>query len=72
MNAHSFPRKVTVLGSTGSVGMSTLDLFEQAGVELEIVGLTATPRAWPNRPCAGVRRWRSSRTSLSCRSCASA
>ena len=37
----SLPRKVTILGSTGSIGMSTLDLFERAGVELEVVGLTA-------------------------------
>ena len=37
----SLPRKVTILGSTGSIGTSTLDLFERAGVELEVVGLTA-------------------------------
>jgi 1-deoxy-D-xylulose-5-phosphate reductoisomerase len=37
----SLPRKVSVLGSTGSIGVSTLDLFAQAGVELEVVGLTA-------------------------------
>ena len=40
MNAHALPRKVTVLGSTGSVGLSTLDLFELAKVEVEVVGLT--------------------------------
>ena len=37
----SLPRKVTILGSTGSIGVSTLDLFEQAGLELDMVGLTA-------------------------------
>ena len=37
----SLPRKVTILGSTGSVGVSTLDLFEKAGVEVEVVALTA-------------------------------
>ena len=37
----NLPRKVSVLGSTGSIGVSTLDLFEQAGVDVEIVGLTA-------------------------------
>ncbi len=37
----SLPRKVSILGSTGSIGMSTLDLFEQAGVELDMIGLTA-------------------------------
>ncbi|MBU2137223.1 MAG: 1-deoxy-D-xylulose-5-phosphate reductoisomerase, partial [Alphaproteobacteria bacterium] len=40
MNAHVLPRKVTVLGATGSVGMSTLDLFDLAKVEVEVVGLT--------------------------------
>lgn len=34
------PRRVSVLGSTGSVGVSTLDLLEKAGVEVEIVALT--------------------------------
>jgi len=41
MGSLSLPRKVSVLGSTGSIGVSTLDLFELAGVELEVVGLTA-------------------------------
>ncbi|MEW5687611.1 MAG: 1-deoxy-D-xylulose-5-phosphate reductoisomerase [Pseudomonadota bacterium] len=39
--ALNLPRKVSVLGSTGSIGVSTLDLFDQAGVEIEVVGLTA-------------------------------
>jgi len=34
-----------VLGSTGSVGVSTLDLFEQSGVELEVVALAAGRKA---------------------------
>ena len=38
-------RTVTLLGSTGSIGVSTLDLFEQATVhgsaEVEVIGLTA-------------------------------
>jgi 1-deoxy-D-xylulose-5-phosphate reductoisomerase len=33
-------RAVTVLGSTGSVGESTLDLLERAGADVEIVALT--------------------------------
>ena len=41
MGSLSLPRKVTILGSTGSVGVSTLDLFEKAGVEVEVVALTA-------------------------------
>ncbi|MFZ5720012.1 MAG: 1-deoxy-D-xylulose-5-phosphate reductoisomerase [Pseudomonadota bacterium] len=39
--ALSLPRRVTILGSTGSIGVSTLDLFEQAGVEVEVTALTA-------------------------------
>ncbi|MGA0607112.1 1-deoxy-D-xylulose-5-phosphate reductoisomerase [Phenylobacterium sp. VNQ135] len=39
--ALNLPRKVSVLGSTGSIGVSTLDLFEQAEVEVEVVALTA-------------------------------
>lgn len=39
--ALSLPRRVTILGSTGSIGVSTLDLFEQAGVEVEVMALTA-------------------------------
>jgi 1-deoxy-D-xylulose-5-phosphate reductoisomerase len=41
MGPLSLPRKVSVLGSTGSIGVSTLDLFEKAKVEVEIVALTA-------------------------------
>ncbi|HEX3407230.1 MAG TPA: 1-deoxy-D-xylulose-5-phosphate reductoisomerase, partial [Caulobacteraceae bacterium] len=33
-------RTVTILGSTGSVGESTLDLLEQAGADVEILALT--------------------------------
>jgi 1-deoxy-D-xylulose-5-phosphate reductoisomerase len=38
-------RRVTVLGATGSVGVSTLELLEQSGVEAEIVALTAGHKA---------------------------
>jgi 1-deoxy-D-xylulose-5-phosphate reductoisomerase len=41
MGPLSLPRKVSVLGSTGSIGVSTLDLFTQAKVEVEIVALAA-------------------------------
>lgn len=34
-------RRITVLGSTGSIGVSTLSLFEESGAEVEIVALTA-------------------------------
>jgi 1-deoxy-D-xylulose-5-phosphate reductoisomerase len=41
MGPLSLPRKVSVLGSTGSIGVSTLDLFERAKVEVEVVALAA-------------------------------
>jgi len=34
------PRTVTVLGSTGSVGESTLDLLDRAGADIEVIALT--------------------------------
>lgn len=34
-------RTVTILGSTGSIGVSTLDLFEKSAVDIEIFALTA-------------------------------
>jgi len=56
------PRSVTVLGSTGSVGVSTLDLLERSGEELEIRTLTA------GRNLAGVveqaLKWRPTRVIL--------
>jgi 1-deoxy-D-xylulose-5-phosphate reductoisomerase len=41
MGTLSLPRSVSVLGSTGSIGVSTLDLFDKAGVEIEVVALAA-------------------------------
>ncbi|USQ93755.1 1-deoxy-D-xylulose-5-phosphate reductoisomerase [Caulobacter sp. RL271] len=41
MGALTLPRKVVVLGSTGSIGLSTLSLFEESGVPVEILALTA-------------------------------
>ncbi|KQV57147.1 MULTISPECIES: 1-deoxy-D-xylulose-5-phosphate reductoisomerase [unclassified Caulobacter] len=35
------PRKVVVLGSTGSIGLSTLSLFEESGAPVEVLALTA-------------------------------
>ncbi len=40
MGPLSIPRRLSVLGSTGSVGVSTLDLLEKAEVDVEIVALT--------------------------------
>lgn len=56
MGTLSLPRKVSVLGSTGSVGVSTLDLFAQAGVEVEVIGLTAGRNA--ARLAEQALRWR--------------
>jgi 1-deoxy-D-xylulose-5-phosphate reductoisomerase len=54
-------RTVTVLGSTGSIGVSTLDLFEKSGAEVEIFALTAgrnveklAEQAWRWRPRVAV------------------
>jgi 1-deoxy-D-xylulose-5-phosphate reductoisomerase len=41
MGTLNLPRTVTVLGSTGSVGVSTLDLMDKAGVEVEVAALVA-------------------------------
>jgi 1-deoxy-D-xylulose-5-phosphate reductoisomerase len=41
MGTLSLPRKVSVLGSTGSIGVSTLELFEKAGVDIEVLALAA-------------------------------
>lgn len=41
MGPLNLPRKISVLGSTGSVGVSTLDLIEKAKVEVEVVALAA-------------------------------
>jgi len=41
MGPLNLPRRVSILGSTGSVGVSTLDLFERSGVEVEVVALAA-------------------------------
>ncbi|MDP3176026.1 MAG: 1-deoxy-D-xylulose-5-phosphate reductoisomerase [Phenylobacterium sp.] len=41
MGTLTLPRRVSVLGSTGSVGVSTLDLFDKSGAEVEVVALAA-------------------------------
>ncbi|MDZ4371466.1 MAG: 1-deoxy-D-xylulose-5-phosphate reductoisomerase [Phenylobacterium sp.] len=56
MGTLNLPRKVSVLGSTGSIGVSTLDLFEQAKVEVEVVALTAGRNA--ARLAEQALRWR--------------
>ncbi|HEX4711276.1 1-deoxy-D-xylulose-5-phosphate reductoisomerase [Phenylobacterium sp.] len=56
MGALSLPRKVSVLGSTGSIGVSTLDLFAQARVEVEVVALAAGRNV--ERLAAQALEWR--------------
>ncbi|RRN63174.1 1-deoxy-D-xylulose-5-phosphate reductoisomerase [Caulobacter sp. 602-1] len=55
MGALTLPRKVVVLGSTGSIGLSTLSLFEESGVEVEILALTAGRNV--ERLIEQARRW---------------
>lgn len=55
----SLPRAVTVLGSTGSIGRSTLDILDQAergGAEFEVVALTAGSNV--DLLVEQARRWR--------------
>jgi 1-deoxy-D-xylulose-5-phosphate reductoisomerase len=56
MGTLNLPRKVSVLGSTGSVGVSTLDLLDKAGVEVEVVALAAGRNA--ERLAEQALRWR--------------
>src|SRR5580658_8269775 len=50
------PRTVIILGSTGSVGESTLDLLEKAGADAEIVALTAGRNV--ERLAEQAKQWR--------------
>jgi 1-deoxy-D-xylulose-5-phosphate reductoisomerase len=56
MGPLNLPRKITVLGSTGSVGVSTLDVLEKSGVELDVVALTAGRNV--EKLADQARRWR--------------
>jgi 1-deoxy-D-xylulose-5-phosphate reductoisomerase len=56
MGTLNLPRKVSVLGSTGSIGVSTLDLFDKAGVEVEVTALAAGRNV--ARLAEQARRWR--------------
>lgn len=56
MGTLNLPRKVSILGSTGSVGVSTLDLFEKAGVEVEVTALAAGRNV--ERLAEQARTWR--------------
>lgn len=52
----TLPRRVSVLGSTGSVGTSTLDLLDKAGAEVEFAALTAGRNV--ERLAEQALRWR--------------
>jgi 1-deoxy-D-xylulose-5-phosphate reductoisomerase len=56
MGPLNLPRKVSVLGSTGSVGVSTLSLFEQAKAEVEVTALVAGCNA--DKLAEQALRWR--------------
>lgn len=56
MGPLSLPRRVSVLGSTGSVGVSTLDLFEKSGTPVEVAALTAGRNV--ERLAEQAKRWR--------------
>lgn len=52
------PRKVVVLGSTGSIGLSTLSLFEESGAPVQMLALTAGRNV--ERLIEQARRWKPS------------
>jgi 1-deoxy-D-xylulose-5-phosphate reductoisomerase len=56
MGPLNLPRRISVLGSTGSVGVSTLDLLDKAGAEVEVMTLTAGRNV--ERLAEQARRWR--------------
>ncbi|CAN5725039.1 1-deoxy-D-xylulose-5-phosphate reductoisomerase [soil metagenome] len=56
MGPLSLPRRLSVLGCTGSVGVSTLDLIEKSGAEVEIIALTAGRNV--ERLAQQARQWR--------------
>jgi 1-deoxy-D-xylulose-5-phosphate reductoisomerase len=58
MGTLNLPRRVSVFGSTGSIGVSTLDLFEQAKVEVDVVALAGGRNA--DLLAAQALRWRPS------------
>lgn len=58
MGALTSPRKVVVLGSTGSIGLSTLSLFEESGAPVQILALTAGRNV--ERLIEQARRWKPS------------
>ena len=49
-------RTISILGSTGSVGESTLDLLEQAGADVEVIALTGGRNV--ARLAEQAKRWR--------------
>ena len=56
MGPLTLPRRVSVLGSTGSVGVSTLDLLDKAKAEVEVSALTAGRNV--ERLAQQALRWR--------------
>ena len=50
------PRRIAVLGSTGSIGVSTLDLLEKSGAQVQMAALAAGRNV--ARLAEQARRWR--------------
>ena len=64
MGALTLPRRVSVLGSTGSVGVSTLDLLDKAKAEVEVSALTAGRNV--ERLAQQALRWRPKLAVMGC------
>jgi 1-deoxy-D-xylulose-5-phosphate reductoisomerase len=61
------PRRISVLGSTGSIGVSTLDLLEKSGAEVEVAALAAGRNV--ARLAEQARRWRPDLTVVADEAC---
>ena len=67
-NGADVTRKIAILGATGSIGKSTLDLVDRNPDRFEVVAVTAatTSRRWPTSPAAPARAGRDRRRSAGC------
>jgi 1-deoxy-D-xylulose-5-phosphate reductoisomerase len=61
------PRRIAVLGSTGSIGVSTLDLLERSGAEVEVAALVAGRNV--ERLAEQALRWRPALTVVAEETC---
>ena len=61
------PRRIAVLGSTGSIGVSTLDLIEKSGVQVQVAALAAGRNV--ARLAEQALRWRPEMTVVADEAC---